>query len=123
MNAEQVDTRQFPSQSQDAQFRQVLEKERRRLLQRSGEDGDGRALGRNPDRTDLAQAYASRERDLTLSTLEQEQLEQIEAALQRLDDGTYGRCARCGQSINPERLEVLPYATLCITCQRQQEQV
>lgn len=103
-------------------FYEILAKERTRLLRRGGREGNGRSLGRNPDRADLAQAYASRERDLTLSTLEHEQLQQIEAALERLDDGTYGRCEQCGQTINPERLEALPYATLCITCQREQEQ-
>lgn len=103
-------------------IRKILHQERAQLLQRGGAEGRGRIPGRNPDRTDLAQAYATRERDLTLNTLEQEKLLQIEAALQRLDDGTYGRCAECAQPINPERLEALPYATLCIDCQRQQEQ-
>lgn len=104
-------------------FNEILTKERTRLLRRGGrKEGNGRSLGRNPDRADLAQAYAGRERDLTLSTLEQEQLQQLEAALKRLDDGIYGRCEQCGQAINTERLNVLPYATLCITCQREQEQ-
>lgn len=42
---------------------------------------------------------------------------QIEGALQRLDEGTYGTCRRCGKPINPERLEAFPYVALCIECQ------
>ncbi len=43
-------------------------------------------------------------------------LEQVEHALQRLEGGTYGLCERCGQLIHPERLEILPYATMCVGC-------
>lgn len=71
----------------------------------------------NPDRSDLADEYAERERDVALLAIEQEQLEQIEAALARLDDGTYGICLDCGEPIPPERLEILPYATTCVRCQ------
>jgi DnaK suppressor protein len=44
-------------------------------------------------------------------------VEQITAALHRLDAGTYGRCTRCGGMIAPARLEVLPHAAACIECQ------
>jgi RNA polymerase-binding transcription factor DksA len=44
-------------------------------------------------------------------------VEQITAALNRLDAGTYGRCTRCGAEIAPARLEVLPQAAACIECQ------
>lgn len=44
-------------------------------------------------------------------------IEQITAALNRLTQGTYGRCTRCGQQIAPARLEALPYAAACIECQ------
>ena len=44
-------------------------------------------------------------------------LTQVQAAIARLDAGSYGVCASCGNDIAPRRLEVLPYATLCIVCQ------
>ena len=44
-------------------------------------------------------------------------VQQITAALNRLDAGTYGRCTRCGGQIAPARLEVLPHAAACIECQ------
>lgn len=62
-----------------------------------------------------------RERNIALRNNAQELLAQVEAAMQRLDDGTYGTCERCGCEISTERLEALPYATLCITCQSEVE--
>ncbi|MFC8682041.1 TraR/DksA family transcriptional regulator [Microbacterium ureisolvens] len=44
-------------------------------------------------------------------------VEQITAALNRIAEGTYGRCTRCGRQISPARLEVLPHAAACIECQ------
>ncbi len=49
-------------------------------------------------------------------------LAQVEAARQRLAEGTYGICESCHQPIPPERLKALPYATLCVACQSQREQ-
>ena len=46
---------------------------------------------------------------------------EIEAALTRIEDGTYGTCAVCGKPIAEERLEAVPYATLCIDDKRAQE--
>jgi RNA polymerase-binding transcription factor DksA len=47
---------------------------------------------------------------------------EIESALARMAEGTYGRCQSCGKPISPERLAVLPQAALCIDCARQQEE-
>lgn len=48
-------------------------------------------------------------------------IEQITAALNRVTQGTYGRCIRCGEPIAPARLEALPYAATCIDCQSRVE--
>jgi DnaK suppressor protein len=48
-------------------------------------------------------------------------LADIRAALSRLDDGTYGRCERCGSAIPLERLEILPMSRLCMPCQHTKE--
>jgi DnaK suppressor protein len=58
------------------------------------------------------------QRDLALRDHNQVHLAAVDAALARLDAGTYGRCATCGKPIAPERLEALPWAALCIDCQR-----
>ncbi|HYK99319.1 MAG TPA: TraR/DksA C4-type zinc finger protein [Candidatus Acidoferrales bacterium] len=61
--------------------------------------------------------YAREELVVAEATLRSE-LRDVEDALARIAHGTYGRCVDCGGSIVPERLEVLPAAARCITCQR-----
>jgi RNA polymerase-binding protein DksA len=58
------------------------------------------------------------QRDLALRDHNAQHLEQVEAALARLEAGTFGACVRCGRPIAPERLEALPWAAYCIDCQR-----
>ena len=58
------------------------------------------------------------QRDLALRDRNQDHLEQVEAALRRLDEGTFGACVRCGRPIAADRLEALPWAPRCIDCQR-----
>jgi RNA polymerase-binding transcription factor DksA len=62
---------------------------------------------------DIATETIDREIDYTLEENSGNVLREIEAALQRIDDGTYGICTVCGNAIEPERLEHLPWATLC----------
>ena len=50
------------------------------------------------------------------------QLNKIEAALRRIEYGTYGHCAACGREIEPKRLEVIPWTKLCLHCQEHFEQ-
>lgn len=58
------------------------------------------------------------EQEFTLSLMESEggTLEQIEAALERIEDGDYGQCEECGVRIPKSRLNALPYATMCVRC-------
>ena len=104
-----------------------LEKIRKKLLLERAEilqnvhDGSGITLHMNPDRDDLAQDYITLEKDIAIKAIEREQLEQINQALQRIDEGTYGLCNACREPIPSERLEILPYALYCVRCQAQQE--
>jgi RNA polymerase-binding protein DksA len=66
---------------------------------------------------DDADAMSDTERNQAITRNSAELLQQVDAAIGRLDSGAYGICARCGKSINARRLEALPYATLCVTCQ------
>ena len=70
---------------------------------------------------DDATEVFTRERNIALRHNAEDLLAQVEAALHRLDEGVYGVCARCGREIATERLEALPSATLCITCQAEVE--
>jgi DnaK suppressor protein len=70
---------------------------------------------------DTATVTYDRELDYTLEENSEHMLTEIDAALGRIEDGTYGECTNCGKPIAPERLEARPWATLCIGCQRQRE--
>ena len=61
--------------------------------------------------------------EFTLILLERENdaLDQIEAAIERIEDGSYGRCEQCGGKIRKRRLEAIPYAAFCVRCALQQE--
>ena len=70
--------------------------------------------------TDLKDEEAQRLLSDLRGALEQrdfDEMAQLEAALQRLDSGTYGDCADCGESISPQRLRVQPAAQRCAPCQ------
>jgi DnaK suppressor protein len=64
-----------------------------------------------------------REKNLALVTTLQRKVESIDAALRAIERGTYGICERCGQEIDPARLEVRPDATLCVRCQAEVERI
>lgn len=53
---------------------------------------------------------------VAVNELELHKLRQVDAALKRLRDGTYGMCEICGQSISEKRLQALPWADACLTC-------
>lgn len=111
-------------------FRHVLEAERERLqhareaVHHEGslleETGD-LAIGSGDHIADSASETYMRELDEGLEENADHLLGEIESALSRIGDGTYGLCARCGKPIATERLEAVPYATLCIDDKRAQE--
>jgi len=70
---------------------------------------------------ETASATLDREIDYSVEENEARVLAAIDSALARIADGTYGRCEHCGREIEAERLEALPYATLCIEDKRREE--
>ncbi|MFA5628963.1 MAG: TraR/DksA C4-type zinc finger protein [Dehalococcoidales bacterium] len=68
------------------------------------------------ERTEIADAATEFEKNLALGMQKQTNLELIERALSKIDEGSYGICDICGKSINPARMAILPYANLCIKC-------
>jgi DnaK suppressor protein len=70
---------------------------------------------------ETATATLGREIDYTLGDNAEQVLLEIDTALARIDDGTYGTCVSCGNEIPLARLEVNPWASLCIECKRRTE--
>lgn len=115
-----------------ATIRQRLEAERTRLEAEIYDHTQGNAVaypmdpasdsnGVSSDQADDADAVENAERMNAITRNSQVLLHQVNAALHRIAEGTYGTCVTCGRQIAPRRLEALPYATLCIECQAQAE--
>ena len=114
------------------EFRRLLEEERSRLLEEleameehtpEVEEQVGMDIGGgyDEDLADVASSTFEREKGLALETSVQQMLTQVEEALERIENGTYGVCQRCGDQIDHARLRVLPFATLCIRCKELEE--
>ena len=89
-------------------------------------DDEAEEVNGNLDTDDLGETAAitlGREIDYTLGENSEEVLSQIDGALRRIDEGTYGTCGNCGGEIPPQRLEAYPWASLCIDCKRQAERL
>ena len=70
---------------------------------------------------ETAPATLGREIDYTLGDNAEQVLSEIDGALKRIEDGTYGTCTNCGREIPEQRLEANPWASLCIDCKRKAE--
>lgn len=118
------------SPADTAPFRQALEDERRRILHAienlhrdnpgSLED-DSQEMPIDNHMAEMATVTVDREIDHSLEENEEHLLEEIDKALARIDAGTYGTCATCGEQIAEERLEARPHTAQCIDCRRKDE--
>jgi DnaK suppressor protein len=81
--------------------------------------GDISAFTSHP--ADISNESDEREKVASLITRESEVLKELDAALERVTDATYGKCEMCSDDIPPARLKALPFATLCVKCQAEAE--
>jgi DnaK suppressor protein len=106
-----------------ARTREALEEQERSLRREMDE------LGADPDADEVAfeadagfsdRSHSTEERGRVIATARalRANLRDVERALVKLDDGTYGRCDRCGGPIGDERLDAIPWALLCIDCKK-----
>jgi RNA polymerase-binding protein DksA len=87
------------------------------------EDETGELVSGSADQhmADTATETVEREIGNTLELHDERLLVAIDAALDRIEAGAYGKCVNCGAHIPEERLEAMPWATLCIECKRKEE--
>lgn len=87
------------------------------------EEATGELVSGSADQhmADTATETVDREIDYTLEETDGRLLQAIDDALARIEAGTYGTCVNCGAQVAPERLEAMPWATLCIECKRKEE--
>ncbi|MDQ3570796.1 MAG: TraR/DksA C4-type zinc finger protein [Actinomycetota bacterium] len=99
--------------------RALLERERdalRHQLDELGFGGEGSGLDYDANFADTSQVTAERGEAEALAGSLREALDEVEHALAKLDQGTYGLCETCGRPINAPRLEAMPAARHCIDC-------
>ena len=110
--------------------RQRLSDERERLNQVKDEmqsasenerDSTSELSSMDQHQADAGTELFDRERDLGILEAVEGELAEVERALTRIDEGTYGVCEACGKQIADERLEAQPYARLCVEDQQQAE--
>ncbi|HEX2772271.1 MAG TPA: TraR/DksA C4-type zinc finger protein [Micromonosporaceae bacterium] len=89
---------------------EITELQRDRLTDSAGDD-----------QADTGTKTFEREQEITLANSILDRITQVERALERLDDGSYGWCERCGNPIPVERLAAFPSATLCVSCKQLEE--
>jgi DnaK suppressor protein len=94
----------------DHTLSEIAELQRDRLTDSAGDD-----------QADTGTKTFEREQEISLANGILERITQVERALERLDEGSYGWCERCGNQIPVERLAAFPSATLCITCKQLEE--
>jgi RNA polymerase-binding protein DksA len=73
------------------------------------------------DQADVGSKTFEREHEMSLANNARDMLLQVQHALQRLDDETYGTCESCGNPIGKARLQAFPRATLCLSCKQREE--
>lgn len=110
--------------------RQRLADERERLTQVKDElksasenerESTSELSSMDQHQADIATELFDRERDLGILEAVEGELTEVERALWRIDDGSYGICEACGQPIGDDRLEAQPYARLCVEDQQRAE--
>jgi DnaK suppressor protein len=94
----------------DQTLSEITELQRDRLTDSAGDD-----------QADTGTKTLEREQEITLANNLLERITQVERAIDRLGEGHYGYCERCGNAIPVERLAAFPSATLCVTCKQLEE--
>jgi len=116
-----------PGSGEKRKLRQLLEARRKQLtVEMQGMMRDvraGRAEERAADEQDVAESYQRSDVDLAVVQMKAETVARIDAALRRVDAGTYGRCVECEEPIAFERLRALPFALRCTACEQSRERV
>jgi DnaK suppressor protein len=90
-------------------------------LKKSQKDAAGDISGYTYHMADVASDSYDREFSLGLASNERESLYELDDALKKIEDGTFGTCEECKSPISKTRLKAVPFAKLCVKCQERKE--
>lgn len=91
------------------------------VLNHTAKDASGDLSAYSFHMADLGTDAMRRETGFLLASKEGRMLLEVDDALRRIQKRTYGKCVHCGKKINPQRLDAIPHASLCIQCQANEE--
>jgi len=94
---------------------------RQEVLRKTGGGASGNLSNVPTHPADLASDNYEQETAVSLLENQEQILEQAAAAMQRIDQGTFGKCQECGREISTERLRAVPYTPHCLECARRLE--
>ena len=112
------------SKKEITDIKQNLEEKRERLIilmRRELAEQRERAGNKAADEVDKAADAYDEDLSFEIAAANDQELREIQVALERIDSGTYGECEVCGCAISPSRLKILPSATTCVSCRGQEE--
>jgi DnaK suppressor protein len=104
--------------------RRLLDKERELQTDTTRLEGEARISGESEvrDSTDDATSAEAASESLQEATMASQTLAQVQDALHRIEDGTFGKCIACGRQIEAARLEAIPWTPYCLEDQKKQDQ-
>lgn len=106
-------------------FKELLTDRLKELLSHADDTVSGMTAPKEnfPDPTDRASLEADRNFMLRIRDRENKLIKKIKKALERIDNGTFGICEKCGEGITVKRLKARPVTTQCINCKTKEEAV
>jgi DnaK suppressor protein len=106
-------------------FRNLLNQKIEKLLEEAGKTVLDMTYQNDqfPDVTDRASHESDRNFELRIRDRERKLIKKMKEAIERIDDGTFGKCEMCGKEISEKRLMARPVTTLCIECKKDQEKL
>jgi len=99
-----------------------LERMEQEALNKSRQSASGDLSNMPIHMADLGSDNFEQEFTLNLIQTQRDELKEIDAALERVEEGTFGLCEICGKPISKRRLQAMPYARLCVECKREEEE-
>jgi DnaK suppressor protein len=127
--ADEIDAHQLRTESEQAELRAALKERLDELIEEQQRYTDSIALAQRErlsdtagdDQIDSGSKTVEHEHEVAVAGAISERIHQVSHALERLDEGGYGFCEKCGKAIPAARLAAFPSATLCVSCKQLEE--
>ncbi len=100
----------------------ILDVMKKEIFERSSRDSSGDLSAYSFHMADLGTDAIDREREYMLASSEGQLLLEVDDALRKIYEGSFGKCEKCSKAIEKNRLEAMPHARLCMKCRREEDE-